>query len=98
VTNIETKEIKGITLKGIITLIICTASIVGTTLFNYFSLQGDIRSIREQQINTDRYWELRLQSVELNIGIIERKANRKTEDMIKESVTETLNQLKNKSP
>lgn len=47
-TALENKELKGVTLRLIYTIIISTATIVGTGAAAYFGLKEDIRVVKSQ--------------------------------------------------
>lgn len=64
---LEQKEIRGLSWKALITLIICTASIVGTVLGTYNSLDRKIDDVKQQKISDDRLNEYRLRTIEVQL-------------------------------
>lgn len=78
---IETKEIRGLNLKLLVTLIICTATTVGTVASTYFSLIRKIDKIESQRTSDDRFNDLRLKTMEANIQVIQTQVESLKEDV-----------------
>jgi hypothetical protein len=70
-TLIEEREIKGITLKNILVTFISTISIVGSIMFNYFQLKGDIQDVKSTQETTNRVNEIRLKVLESQVSLLQ---------------------------
>jgi hypothetical protein len=64
---IETKEIRGISLKALGAIIISTASIVGTVLGTYYALTNKIESIQMQNISEGKLVDLKMQQLDLQM-------------------------------
>lgn len=80
---IEQKEIRGLSIKGLITLILCTVSICGTVLGTYNSVINRIDQMRTEKIGDDKVIDLRIRSLEETV-----KANRTAIDELRRQVSE----------
>lgn len=70
-TPLEQKEIRGLSGKTLIALLICTITIVSSVVGTYFSLQGDIRELRLQREGEEKYADLRIRTIEVKMAAIE---------------------------
>lgn len=70
-TSIEQKEIRGLSVKTLLTIIVCTVTMVSTTLGTYFSIQSSIREIRLEKQGDDKYLDLRLRTIEIRQSALE---------------------------
>lgn len=70
-TSLEEKEIRGLSLKNLLYFIGTIVSLVGV----YFTLRGDIRELKKEREGDDRYNELRLKTMELNISSLQVQIN-----------------------
>jgi hypothetical protein len=71
VDALENKEIKGLSVKALVTLIISTVSIVATVLGTYNSLDRKIDDVRQQKISDDRVNEMKITNLEVQIKALE---------------------------
>lgn len=76
--SIEQKEIRGISLRNLITLIACTITICTTVMGTYFSLttnqnniQKALDEVKLQKQNDEKYTDLRLRTMEIRIDNLE---------------------------
>ena len=67
-TAIETKELKGVNLKNIVAIIIATVGICTTTVVSYTKLESKIEMVGLKDEGDDRYNELRLRTIEINLS------------------------------
>lgn len=91
--SIETKEIRGISLRNIIALVVCTVTICTTVMGTYFKLQANqkdvfvqLNEIKLQKANDEKYTDLRLRTLEIrieNLEIQNKETISKYEDLIK---------------
>ena len=72
-TTLEQRELKGITLKNLLITVISTASIVASVMTTYFQLRADIHEVSLKQEAQSRVDELRLKTLETQVGIIQRQ-------------------------
>jgi len=77
-TAIETREIKGINLRNIITIVIATGSIVTTVLVSYANLSAQNvktqNSVERMQLRVDsdaRYLDLRMSVMEKTLTLLQ---------------------------
>ena len=70
-TAIETKELKGVNLKNIVAIIIATVGICTTTIVSYSKLESKIDKLELQKQGDERYNELRLRTIEINLSSME---------------------------
>jgi hypothetical protein len=66
----ETKEIRGISLKGLIALIGCTITICTTTVVSYSNLKSDIRTIQVEKGADEKINDQRIKIVETEVDAI----------------------------
>jgi len=66
-TPIETKEIRGLSFKGLLTILLSTISICGTVVGTYFSLNAKIDTIRIEKVNEDKLTDLRIKTIEAQV-------------------------------
>jgi hypothetical protein len=71
VDAIETKEIRGMSLRTLATLIVCTISICTTVMGSYFSLNSDIKDLKVQKDQDEKYNDLRLRTLEIRVSATE---------------------------
>ena len=92
--TIEDKEIKGITAKVMVWLIIHTAIIVGTACAFYFTLKSDIEKVVIVNNSDEKYLEERFRSIELNYSLYQKQldALRLTNEALQVQINE-LNRL-----
>ena len=75
-TNIEHKEIKGITLKNLVVTIVSMISIVISIMGTHFELKSDINDIRVEQGAQNRINEVRLKIIEGQIAVIQQELDK----------------------
>ena len=85
--NIETKEIRGITIKGFVLLIIHTVCVTGAVVGCYFALKNDIEKIVLVTQGDAKYNDLRMRNLELNYDILNKRL---------EGLQEQINQFESK--
>lgn len=64
VTQIETKELRGVSLRTLYAIIVATATIVLTVFGSYSSLKGQIKEMQSQKDSDSRYNDLRMKILE----------------------------------
>lgn len=69
--SLETKEIRGLSVRNIITIIACTVTIVSTVLGSWFNLKGEMTAIQKDRASDEKYNDLRLRTMELKISTLE---------------------------
>lgn len=69
-TSIERLEIKGITVRIMLAMILSTAGIVGSVMTTYFNLKDDIRDVREHQQTTDKINDIKIKILEANVSTL----------------------------
>lgn len=81
-TTVDTREIRGLNLRIIITIVIATISIVSTVLITKDSLQSQIQDIRKDQsqfgqVNDLNFkiFDIRVKSFEARLDAVEKKVN-----------------------
>lgn len=72
-TNIEHKEIKGITLKNLVVTIFSMISIVVSVMGTYFKLQIDISELKTEQQAQSRISEVRLKVLEEQVALLQQQ-------------------------
>ncbi|GAA4905802.1 hypothetical protein [Mucilaginibacter defluvii] len=72
-TNIEHKEIKGITLKNLVVTIFSMISIVVSVMATYFKLQIDISELKTEQQAQSRISEIRLKVLEEQVALLQQQ-------------------------
>lgn len=70
VTPIETREIRGLSIKGLITLIVCTISICGTVIGTYSSLNSKIDTLKIERQSEERITDLRIRTLETQLSAL----------------------------
>lgn len=65
--TLESKEIRGLNFRNLIAIILATISICTTTLFAFAKLEKKIDQLEMQNMGDERYNDLRLKTMELNI-------------------------------
>lgn len=70
-TAIEHRELKGITLKTMWSIIIGTAVTVSTVMGTYFKQNSDIAELRNHQETTERVNEIRLKLLETQVSMLQ---------------------------
>lgn len=78
---LEEKQIPGISFKLLLSLIVATASICGTTISTYFALNNKIDQLQLQKVSDDKYNDLRLKTLELSISAVQAQVNSIQEDI-----------------
>lgn len=73
VTNLEEKEIRGINFKLVRAFTIGTVLVVSSILFTYYNLKQSIESMRIEKQGDDKYIDLRMKSVEINIQFLQKQ-------------------------
>lgn len=64
-TTLEEKELKGVSTKFLVWLIVHTAIVVATACGFFFTLKSDIRDILTGQQGKYEYWEEKLKSLQI---------------------------------
>lgn len=64
-TGVEKSEIRGITLKLLVGIIVHTVIVVATACSIYFALKGDIRDLNTLRSEEAKYWDLKFQQLQL---------------------------------
>lgn len=72
-TNIEHKEIKGITLKNLAVTVFSMISIVVSVMGTYFKLQIDLSELKTQQEAQSRISEIRLKVLEEQVALLQQQ-------------------------
>jgi Tfp pilus assembly protein PilO len=72
-TTIEQKEIRGITGKLIRGTIWQTVVIVVTVCGFYFQLKGDIRDLYTLRQETEKYWQLKFDQIQMQNNIFQKQ-------------------------
>lgn len=72
-TNIEHREIKGITLKNLVVTIISMVSIVVSIMGTYFELKTDIQDLTIRQDAQSRINEIRLKVLESQVSVLQKE-------------------------
>ncbi|MCD8740374.1 hypothetical protein LT679_07150 [Mucilaginibacter roseus] len=72
-TNIEHKEIKGITLKNLIVTVFSMISIVVSVMGTYFKLQIDLSELKTEQAAQSRISEVRLKVLEEQVALLQQQ-------------------------
>lgn len=80
---IETKELRGINVKNLLSLIGATITICSIVLLTYSKLEAKIERFELQKQGDEKYTELRLRTLELNIKSIEIKVDEMKKDLDK---------------
>lgn len=95
---IETKEIRGLSLKALAWLISSTVTIVGFVITSYFLLKNNIErvdskidQVKTEKVSDDRYNDLRLRVLEANVEAVKIQV-----DNLRNQVSSNTNQIKNK--
>lgn len=73
VTSLEEREIRGINFKLVRAFTIGTMSVVCSILFSYFNLKQSINQIRTEKAADERYLELRLKAIDLNLQFLQKQ-------------------------
>jgi hypothetical protein len=74
-TAIEHKELKGITLRGIVFTIGSTISIVSAVLGTYYNLKSDFLQTQNQNEITHRVQDIRLKVLEAQVVVLQQDVN-----------------------
>lgn len=74
-TNIEHREIKGITIKNLVVTVFSMISIVVSVMGTYFQLKSDINDIRARQDATARVSEIRLKIIEGQVAVLQQEVD-----------------------
>lgn len=90
-TPIETKELKGVSLKLLVWLIASTVTIVASVTTSYITLSNKIDSLQRDKAADDRYNDLRLQTMSVQIQSIQAQV-----DNIKNDVKANQQRLESK--
>jgi hypothetical protein len=64
---LESKEIRGLSVKNIITIVSCTVAIVSTVLGSWFNLKGELSALQRDRQSDEKYNDLRIKTIELKI-------------------------------
>lgn len=67
----ETKEVRGISLKFLYTIIAATVLIVSSVVLSYSKLAAQIAKQESQSMNDGKYNDLRMRQLEINVQALE---------------------------
>lgn len=97
---IETKEIRGLSIKALAWLISSTITIVGFVITSYFLLKNNIErvdikidNVKTEKVSDDRYNDLRMRVMEANLKTLEQ-----TIDNLRNQVGANSRQLEQTKP
>lgn len=71
--TLEEKEIKGVTAKLVIWLVIHTALIVGTACGFYFNIRNDISRLVIKREDEEKYWQLKFDQLQIQNSVLQRQ-------------------------